>query len=139
MVIANLARQTQEWNPEEFQESKEFLATLKIPWFFVAKLCRIRWNSKQRCKKLQMLQIYLCFLAIFGSFLAIFVFLVHFGSFLAIFGSFLAIFVFLVQFGQFWVILGHFWAIFGANFLLQICLCSIQITFCNSDSKEYAK
>ena len=52
-----------------------------------------------------------------------------FGPFWVVFGPF---WQFGVIFGLFWVILGHFWAIFGANFLLQICLCSIQITFCNS-------
>ena len=71
--------------------------------------------NPQRCKKLQILQIYLCYfflqlVLIFGPFWVIFG---PFRQFWVIFGP---IWVIL---GLFWVLLGHFWAIFCCYFLWQ--------------------
>ena len=58
------------------------------------------WKS-HRCKKLQILQIYLCYF---------FQLVLIFGPFWVIFEPF---WQFWVIFGPFWAILGHFWAILG--------------------------
>ena len=89
-------------------------------------LITLRWNIRwtQRCKKLQMLQIYLCYF---------FQLVLIFGPFWVIFGPF---WQFWVIFGPIWAILGHFWAILGnfrsflGHFLVlifcgKICICAI--------------
>ena len=64
-------------------------------------------NHGQRCKKLQILQIYLCYF---------FQLVLIFGPFWVIFGPF---WQFWAIFGPFWVIFGLFWAIFWCYFFWQ--------------------
>ena len=75
----------------------------------------------QRCKMQQMRQIYMCYFFSAGA------------NFWAILGHFWAILAIL---GNFWAILSHFGSFLGHFLVLifcgKICICSIEIAFCNS-------